>query len=229
MILSFLNRSVNLSYDTRPSFHHKFNAKLLTPYLSKKDSLLDIGCWTGQLVASLRSCHIVGVDIASEPLHVAKKLYPEVSFFKASVLKLPFPEATFSAVAFSDVIEHLPTGAEKRALKEIRRVIKPEGKLLLTTMLNHPLSKLLDPAWILGHRHYSEKDLKALLETSNFKILKIYKTGGFARALSHIVELFYKHLLSKKFYPSQELENLIKREYASGRGFYEIHIVAEAK
>lgn len=224
-----VKRIVNLNYDVKPSFHHQFNANLLKPYLSQDEGLLDIGCWTGQLIALLKNnCRIVGIDISEKPLKTARQLYPGAKFIKASVLNLPFPNGSFSTVAFNDVIEHLPAGSEEKALKEIKRVLKPQGKVLLTTMLDHPLSKLFDPAWVLGHRHYSEKYLTDLLGNSGFRVMRIYKTGGFTRALSYLVELAYKHILGKKFLPPRKLEELIQKEYISGKGFYEIHIFAQA-
>lgn len=228
--MKIVNRGVNFDYDTNPSSHHKFNAQLLKPYIGEKDTLLDVGCWTGQLGGFLKKhCHVVGIDIWDEPLQLAKKLHPEAKFYKASVFEIPFPNSTFSLVAFNDVIEHLPIETEKKALKEINRVITPGGKLLLTTMLDHPFSKILDPAWLFGHRHYSEKYLRDLINNSGFRVLKIYKTGGFTRAISHILELFYKHIIGKKLNFSNKIEKIIEREYNCKNGFYEIHIIAEAK
>ena len=221
-------RKVDLNYDTNPSFHHQFNADILRLYLHKNDLVLDVGCWTGQLIALLkRDYRMLGIDIVDGPLRIAKNLHPKAEFYKASVFKIPFPKAHFSAVIFNDVIEHLPPRSEKKALGEIRRVTRPGGKLLITTMFDHPLSKIMDPAWFLGHRHYSEEDLKKLINESGFRVLKIYKTGGFLRAFFHLLELFFKHFLSKKISPPKRIKRLIEKEYNSGKGFYEIHILAE--
>jgi len=67
----------------------------------------------------------------------------------ASATHLPFRNDVFDLVLFTDVIEHLPRGEERNALKEIVRVLRRHGKIVLSCPNNIPLFTFLDPAfWV---------------------------------------------------------------------------------
>ena len=94
-------------------------------------------------------------------------------------LNLPFKDSIFDLIYFTDVIEHLPENTEIQALKEIYRVMKPEGYLILTTPNDKPIYTYLDPAkYVIGHRHYKIKDIQKMIKTG-FKVEKIFTAGGF--------------------------------------------------
>jgi ubiquinone/menaquinone biosynthesis C-methylase UbiE len=66
-----------------------------------------------------------------------------------SVTHLPFKDNCFSSVLFADVIEHLSRKDEKFAMRELARVMRLGGRLLITTPNNRLCFKVLDPAWVL--------------------------------------------------------------------------------
>jgi predicted SAM-dependent methyltransferase len=93
---------------------------------------------------------------------------------------LPIKSNTFDRAFFTDVIEHLPSGQEKKALAEIRRVLKTKGELILTTPNDYWLYTYLDPAkYTQNHRHYQMKLLRKMVEESGFKIDQCFAKGGF--------------------------------------------------
>lgn len=74
---------------------------------------------------------------------------------------LPFPEAAFDAVIVSEIIEHLL--ADDRFVAEIRRVLKPAGKMLVSLPYYND--------WEAGHiRIYSPRSARRLFEASGFRI-----------------------------------------------------------
>jgi len=95
--------------------------------------VLDIGCgngWATRLMAQKASeGRVVGIDISDEMVELAREssaAFPNVEFREASAEKLPFAEEEFTH-AFS--MESLYYYADiLRALKEIRRVLKSDGK-----------------------------------------------------------------------------------------------------
>lgn len=221
-------RKVNLDFDQKPSFHHIFNVKFSLPYIKNK-KVLDIGCWTGQFeqIACKYTKQIVGIDPGVEAIKTAKRLVPKAKFFVGDALNLKFKDNSFNTVTIMDVIEHIPKGTEIRCLKEIKRVLKPNGYLIISTPYAHPLSILLDPAsFLIGHRHYSESQLKNYLKNIGFKTIEIEYTGGMFTMLNAIIETTYKHLFKKKFIMPNWLQIKINNEYTK-RGFAEIHIIAE--
>lgn len=89
--------------------------------------LLDVGCGTGQsrqLYAS-HCASYVGLDLSQACLGLARGKFPRARWVRADAGRLPFPDASFTAVAFSSVLHHLPDFGP--ALREARRVLAPGG------------------------------------------------------------------------------------------------------
>ena len=105
--------------------------------------------------------------------------------------KLPYEDDHFDLVIFSEVLEHLYE-SPIQILKELYRILKPEGALILTTpnvmKLENKIKYFLhiniyqdierycyNPRFSLHFREYTEKDLKVLLtQFLDFKNLKFY-------------------------------------------------------
>ncbi|MEK7100200.1 MAG: class I SAM-dependent methyltransferase [Patescibacteria group bacterium] len=224
-------RKVNLDFDQKPSFHHEFNLKFSLPYIKNK-KVLDIGCWTGQYeqLASKYTKSITGIDPGIEAIKTAKRLVPKAKFFVGDALNLKFKNASFDTVTMMDVIEHIPSGTEAKCLREVKRILKPNGYLIISTPNSHLISILLDPAFFLiGHRHYSEKILRGHLKDAGFKVIKVKKTGGIFRLCIPLLQMFYKHVLKKKLVVPNKIEEKIKLEYENKNAFAQINVVATKK
>lgn len=105
------------------------------PYISPTATLLDVGCGNGMhTVRVARRCaRAIGMDASLESLAVARRAsrsMPSASYFAGDVEDgLPLASGRFDIVLCLDLLEHL----HKRdlALREIRRVLRPAGVLLL--------------------------------------------------------------------------------------------------
>jgi SAM-dependent methyltransferase len=102
------------------------------------ESLLDIGCGTAPLLvaAAPRYKRLVGVDIAFRWLTVGNKRLKEngvdAVLICACAEALPFPDGTaFDRVVLDSTIEHVAD--QRRALAECNRVLRPSGKLFVST------------------------------------------------------------------------------------------------
>jgi ubiquinone/menaquinone biosynthesis C-methylase UbiE len=97
------------------------------------EEVLDAGCGTGVLARELaaRGVAVTGVDISGAMLGLAReKLRGEgVRLVHADIAALPFPHASYDAVVCFTVLEFLPHPEE--ALREMWRVLKPGGRLVL--------------------------------------------------------------------------------------------------
>ena len=95
-------------------------------------SLLDIGCADGtttrQLQKIMPKAKIVGVDYYKSAIDYANKKRSKIKFVCADVHDLPFENNSFEIVTAIETLEHLEN--PKKALDEIRRVLKPEGHLM---------------------------------------------------------------------------------------------------
>ena len=92
---------------------------------------LDIGSGKGKFVGKLHSLgfKIAGVEPARSLLDEACKLYPDAEFANGSATNLPYPDNTFDGVICVEVLEHIPD--TDQALREMRRVLKPNGKTII--------------------------------------------------------------------------------------------------
>jgi SAM-dependent methyltransferase len=91
--------------------------------------LLDAGCGTGELAeraAAVLGCDVVGVDQSERMLELARARGVEA--VRADVVELPFHDGSFDAVSASWMLYHLPD--VDRALRELRRVLRPGGRLV---------------------------------------------------------------------------------------------------
>ena len=103
-------------------------------YIKDGDKILDAGCGNGRLVKLFDHVNIdyTGIDNSEELIKIAKNNFPEKSFFVGDVLKLPFPNGSFTVIFCWAVLHHLPgKKLRKQALLELKRVLKPGGILIL--------------------------------------------------------------------------------------------------
>lgn len=97
--------------------------------------ILDIGCGAGHgsNMLSHKYKKVYGVDISEDAIQYAKENWntENIEFKVGSALDIPFPENTFDEVAAFEVFEHLNDW--RKFLSEIKRVLKPEGKVYIST------------------------------------------------------------------------------------------------
>ena len=106
--------------------------ELLTRHFPKPPRrILDCGCGTGIYSNFFPSRSYVGVDISPIYIERAQTCFPEHRFRVMDATQLEFPDDSFDAVIVSGVIHHLDTSTTRRVLKEISRVLEPNGKLLV--------------------------------------------------------------------------------------------------
>lgn len=95
------------------------------------NKLLDVGAGKGKFSKKLKEkgFDIIAVEPSVKLLEAGKKLYPDINFIQASVTSLPFPDDVFDYVLCVEVLEHIPD--TEKAIKEMARVLKSGGKMLI--------------------------------------------------------------------------------------------------
>ena len=112
---------------------HRFALEMLESTMPPGSKVLDVGCGTGEMAATLakRGYEVWGVDIAEPMVRYASHRHESGRFRVGDLEHIPFDDDTFDAVVCLGVIEYLPDDA--RALSEIRRVLRPGGTAVVST------------------------------------------------------------------------------------------------
>lgn len=103
--------------------------------MSKDKSILDLGCGYGRLMKHLVgvSDRVIGLDVAPEPLNEAMKLMETVDAAGKWTLvlgdgeRIPLPDDSVDRVICVHVFQHLPRALAAMLMKEIHRVLTPNG------------------------------------------------------------------------------------------------------
>jgi SAM-dependent methyltransferase len=146
---------------------------LLDPALPRKDNLriLDAGCGTGNhLIHLSRRGRALGVDISDEALRFCRAR--DVTTARASLAALPFPDQTFDCVTCFDVLYHRWIVDDASATRELVRVLRPGGLLLIRVAAYRWLWSAHDEAVQARHR-YRRREVAALLEGAGIEIKRV--------------------------------------------------------
>jgi SAM-dependent methyltransferase len=152
---------------------------LLLRELEPGDKVLDLGCGAGRFLATLPDA--IGVEIAQQAVDRARANVPgaDIRLVEPDG-SLPLGHGEIDLVWCSEVLEHIPDVAH--ALLEIRRVLKPGGRVLITVPYHGRLQatgialtrfdRHFDP---LGQhvRFFTRTSLKATLEHAGFTRVQI--------------------------------------------------------
>lgn len=140
--------------------------------------LLDVGCGTKPYQTLFTVDQYVGLDIDTEVSRahgVADHLYDGKKF--------PLEDAAFDSALCNQVLEHV--FEPDQFLGEIRRVLKPGGRLLLTVPFVWD-----EHEQPFDYARYSSFGLRALLEKNGFRILQQEKIGSDASTLFQVINMY---------------------------------------
>lgn len=150
--------------------HPALSSKVISliPYKSK---VIDIGCGLGILLERIKKekgCEILGLDISKEAINtINQKNIPGIV---AKVPPVPLPDDSFDVAISTELLEH--TNNPKALLKEIVRITKPLGLLIIAVPLDtlHPHSQREHT------RAFSEQNLRDIvIKFKNIRNIATFK------------------------------------------------------
>lgn len=153
-------------------------------YIEKEDIVLDFGCGHQALfLISVKQRIKKGVGLDYD---VEKTTIDNIELIKYNFTdKLPFKNSSFTKIFLLAVLEHVPTNKIKILFREFNRILKKNGKIVITTPTpeSQPLLELLaykfriiSEVEIRDHKkYYSIDDIKIISVGSKFKIAKYKK------------------------------------------------------
>lgn len=171
-------------YDRRWARYNQASLDLL--FSGVRDEALgrvvDVGCGTGNalryaVTRGLRIGEYVGLDLSPEMLRVARSKAgtadPPTVWLAADAGHLPFRDASFDTAITASALHYWDDAAA--ALAEIRRVLRPGGRLLLVDWLRDPLPMRVLNLWMRAtrveyRRMYSRAELREALGAAGFDV-----------------------------------------------------------
>ncbi len=197
----------------------RISARIVLKKISKykrPGRILDIGCATGFLLDEAKSegWEAYGVELSEWAASYARKRF-NLNIFEGVLKEARFPYDHFDVVVLIDSIEHLPD--PKGTLGQVRRILKPDGILCISTPdINSFLSRFLQAKWWgikQSHLFYfSRKTLANMLEVTGFKAVRyaphtrVFSVEYWGSRLKD-----YNHFLCKLFYSASKYPFLRKK------------------
>ena len=211
--------------------------------LNKPFSIIDLGCGDGVVLHALHSkgllrnaSRVVGVDISEERIRRLRKFCPFAEGIVGDVCNLrQVPDSSFDAAILSQVIERVPD--DSRMLKEVYRILKPNGYLYVSTVVKKWHSVWvyykrgkgfkLDPTHV---REYgSEQEFLDLLRKNEFKVIGYKSEGVRYPVMDLLLRLSMKLGLlkvSSDFYLRHKVLKKLRRMRISVIGYRTIEVIA---
>ncbi len=176
---------------------HKLILGLVKKFATGKNlSILDAGCGTGGLLVKLMMFgDVVGADMSDAAIKLVRKR--GIKVVKATVLKMPFASKSFDVVISVDVLGHRAVTDDINAMKEMFRVLKKDGVLIVRVPAFDFLYSSHD-RFVHNVRRYTESEFEK----------KMTRVGLTAKLVSYVhMPIFLMSLvrvLIEKVVPSRE-------------------------
>ena len=183
----------------------KSNGNILEPRLKemakfikieKNTKILDVGCGRGEMViyCAKKGAESIGIDYSNDAIKLAKEYSSKqsnniqklISFKQMDAKKLNFKDSYFDYVILTDVVEHLYDWELDLAIKEIKRVLKSDGILIMHTAPNknfndyaykyycYPVGTLIIKIWnLILKKNYPNIQHPSELRTDSHRIMHI--------------------------------------------------------
>jgi SAM-dependent methyltransferase len=140
--------------------------------------ICDMGCGPGQIARYLHRQGVptLGVDLSPKMVEEARRLNPEIHFHQGNMLSLPDAENSWGGIAAFYSIIHIPREQIVDALRELKRVLKPGGVLLVTfhigTQIEH-LDEFFEKPVNLDFIHFQPAEMENWLKQTGFEIMDV--------------------------------------------------------
>jgi ubiquinone/menaquinone biosynthesis C-methylase UbiE len=172
--------------------------------LDHEEAVLDVGCGTGATMCFLDHYgRVYGIDISETALYFCQERALS-GLSRASTLRLPFADSSFSLVTAFDVLYHEEVVDDLAALREFHRVCKEGGNVLISEPAFNFLWSYHDTAYH-SKRRYVASELESKLGKVGFQVVKL----SYSNALLFPVILAFR-MWKRLFKPSPEDRSDVK-------------------
>ncbi len=149
-----------------------------------KERVLEVGCGTGELLPALASRAgpagwVFGLDLSARMLGIAKNKLEQrpssnIALLQGDGARLPFPEGSFNVVFLSFTLELFDDAEIPAVLSECRRVLLPEGRLGIVSLLKKDRPRATERLYAWAHRQWP-----SVIDCKPISLINVLKHSGF--------------------------------------------------
>jgi len=174
------DKTLHVDFNTIPSFVQ------LKKYVGSQhgNRILDAGCGAGHLLHYLTQDTGgagYGIDQSETALSLASQRFPDHVYSRQNITAIGFKDASFDRIVCFNVIEHISD--QDAVLEEIKRLLKPDGRLIIGTNIRDSTAWFLYQLFIGEHTHIREFSVNEFLDFlgRHFDIIDYQKSSGVFR------------------------------------------------
>ena len=150
---------------------------------SKNKKILEVGCSTGNLarqIIDMDNNSYYGVDISKEYINIATRSTTKGKFLQMDARKLDFDNEFFDIVMLSSVLHHIDDVVGKNCFKEVHRVLKKNGVVIVAEPILNSKSLISIILCKLDRGHFirTTQEYKILFTNFVVKTANHFKFGG---------------------------------------------------
>lgn len=143
---------ISNSYNKLYAQEQKQKYNSIKDLIPKTGKTLDLGCGTGIITKLIKNC--IGIDSSKKMLEKCDK---DLEIYHADIIKLPFKDNSFDNIISLTVLQDIEN--IKKAVKEIKRVLKINGKIVIT-VLNKNRIKIIEKELFSNFKNLKKKEIK---------------------------------------------------------------------
>ncbi len=158
--------------------------------IGASDRVLDLGCGTGIVARLIRErlgggASITGADASADMVGKARTLAPDIDWHEANAMDLPFADGAFELLVCQQMLQFVPDTAA--ALREMRRVLSPGGRLVAATWRARSEQPLFELLGRIAERHLGASNEKRFLLSDEAALRMLLADAGFTEIRIDIV------------------------------------------
>lgn len=149
----------------------------------QKGNILDVGCGGGnncQYINEKEGFQAYGIDFSDGMITEARKRYPDVKIKKMDMTNITFPDEQFDGILSNCSLIHVPTELLGQTFQGFKRILKPNGKLLLIVLEGNGDEMVEEPyrecKGVYAYtKYFTAEEISKLLKDNGFKVDEIEK------------------------------------------------------
>jgi len=166
-------------YRARNAYYHLNENLLFRTYVRPGAAVLELGCATGELLASVNPAYGVGIDLSPRMVEIARRQHPHLTFLETDAIFFD-TDKRFDYIIINNLLEYLED--IQGLFRTCRHLLKPRGRLL-TSSLNPLWSPIVRAGARLGlctpefsdRNFVTGKDTANLLHLNGFDVVKLVR------------------------------------------------------